>query len=99
MRNLPLELVVTLIALYCTRHSRAPNIDRCTPESPQTDGRTDGRYKVHYIPRLAVDNKWSMTDCLPIVYKISICTGRVKAEVSPDISPICITGTHASNLI
>ena len=27
-----LRLVMTPIALYCTRQSRAPNIDRCAPE-------------------------------------------------------------------
>ncbi len=27
-----LRLVMTLFALYCTRHSRAPNFDHCAPE-------------------------------------------------------------------
>ncbi len=29
-------------------------------EHRQTDGRTDGRYQVHYLPRFAVDNKFAM---------------------------------------
>ncbi len=49
-----LKLIMTLIALCCTRQSRAPN------------GRTDGRYQVHYLPHFMVDNddKKQMS-CLP----------------------------------
>ena len=40
-----LRLVMTPIALNCTRQSRV-----------SADGRTDGRYQIHYLPRFAVDN-------------------------------------------
>ena len=46
------RLVMTAIALCCTRQSRAPNIDCCTPErfkQESSDKQTDGRYKVHYL--------------------------------------------------
>ncbi len=32
------------------------------PEYTQTDGRTDGRYQVHYLPRFAVDKELSYSD-------------------------------------
>ena len=44
-----LRLVMTLIALCCTRQSRAPSREST---DKQTDGQTDGRYQVHYLPAL-----------------------------------------------
>ncbi len=48
-----LRLVMAPIALNCTRQSR----DR------RTDGQTDGRYQVHYLPRFAVDKNMPVCSC------------------------------------
>ncbi len=43
-----LRLVMVVVALFCTRQSRAPNIGRCSPEIWYI--RTDRCYQVHYLP-------------------------------------------------
>ncbi len=41
-------------------------------ERKQTDGRTDGRYQVHYLPRFAVDNEKQL-NCFTIeIHEIDI---------------------------
>ena len=63
-----LRLVITLIALCCTRQRQAHNINRCVPEiwpwpweHWRTDRRRDGCCQVHYLPA-----SWSITSFITV---------------------------------